>query len=412
MKTPLTSDVTPAGASIGRNSATVQAMQLVMRGKKLRLPKSRVANSAEINTIFELISIYRLSLIENYYRYASKQSDLTSQIIAILNRASTYKARTSFSDPDAMLPIIKSLEQIIKQSQKIFFVLPIGGGKLPNPLKTGDNFLPDLTEWIAYSMLSAIAEAIGKIYKPGATVVTIPDTPLHTGDLAFPEPDGYLHRNMLRQDLHSLDISKTVQVVETTNYLPIEWPSEVLLRMRNAYKRMKMDPDFATNVNEQVRSLIYGQNIRSTYWDYEHSVLVNAALAGFTDYMPDEVLRDASEIYNQTQRIAYHYVGVNHSLRTLDIPKRIVKELSGSNSYIRLSVHAKRSEPRPMLAQNNERARPGLIPLHSVPLQFYNKKGIYRIANIFEVEARVNNYRPVVEKQTNRILFYETMNTQ
>ena len=410
MNTSLTSSVTAAGASIGRQSATILAMEAVLQGRKLSLGKPRLLDADDVVAVRDQLLRYRDSLVGIYHRSATQQSDSPSRIIAILDRASTYKARTGFADRVAMLPLRERLGHIIERGHKLYLVLPMGGGKVPNPLKTGDSYLPDSSEWIALSMLSAIAEVIGEFHQPGASVVIIPDTPLHTGDLAFPEPEGFLHRRMLQRDLGALGLADHVHVVETTRYLPDEWPAEVERLGRNARVRMAADPEFAADVRAQVGALIYGQNIRSSFWSYEHSVLVNAALAGFSAHLPDDVLRDASDVYRQTERVGPHYVGVNHALRTLDIPGRVVHELSGERDYIRLTVHAKSGEPRPLLTQNSKRARPGLLPMHSVALQFHTGEGP-RVANIFEVEARVFGYRPVVESANDRLLFFEELET-
>jgi hypothetical protein len=76
----------------------------------------------------------------------------------------------------------------------------------------------------------------------------------------------------------------------------------------------------------------------------------------------------------------------------------ITLEEMGSPAHVRLTVHAKPGEPRPALAQSNEAARPFLLPMHSLPLRFLNKKG--------QAQAVVNAWRPVVN-QDRSLLYYE-----
>jgi hypothetical protein len=60
-----------------------------------------------------------------------------------------------------------------------------------------------------------------------------------------------------------------------------------------------------------------------------------------------------------------------------------------------------------MLAQSNELARPMLLPMHSLPLRFTDRKGRIRYSAVFQLEAVIYGFTAVKHPATNGLLYYE-----
>ena len=101
---------------------------------------------------------------------------------------------------------------------------------------------------------------------------------------------------------------------------------------------------------------------------------------------------DAEDLRRQVERATFHYIGVNHALRSLEVPQRIARQMFGVEATLRLTVHAKPGEPRPMLTPSNRLARPGLLPMHSVGVMARDGQDT-RLGSVFELEALMAGHR-------------------
>ena len=413
----LTSAVTRSGAALATISATFDAARRVLSGGDLAPVPARLAADAEIQRVRADIWQETAKDYRKYVRAAAPlaEADPVDAIIAILRKASTYRSRTRFDDAEAMSDLRRRLEHGLATEEPMIFVLPMGGGKVPNRMKTGRNYLPDVTEWMAWAKLAAMARAIETVHAPGVRVIVVPDAGLHTADLGFSAPEVKAHLDWARDDLEDFGLDRWIEIADTVAHLPPTWVDEVTARSAAAARRAKADPDFAASVEAQVASLIFSVNERVNDWSDEHAALVAAAMAkasadaGSDDHpdvdLPASARLDASTLMVRVRDAVFHYVGVNHALRSLDVPGRIVERLTGQSDFIRLTVHAKPGEARPLLTQSNAMARPGLLPMHGLGYRFLSK-GRPRYAGLFEVEARVAGRRPVTDA-VGRFLFYE-----
>jgi hypothetical protein len=405
MSAILTSSITAAGASIGTNSVILDARDLVLAGDTLPVAQKRRMSVAEADAFgIELQNLRRARAVM-YARKARQKGGPVDALFSVLYQASTYRSRTQFGDPSSMAKLSETLRLHVESGRVLHLALPLGGSKVANPAKVGSRFLPDASEWMALSLLAAMADALSQIHDPGAVIVLIPDALLHSDDLGMPTLEVLAHAHRIQLDLSLLGLADRVVVADTPAYLPENWIEEVDRLARTARARAGSDTPFAAAVNEQVRSLRFSLNQRVFAWPLEHAVLVNAALAGHSGGAPDDARLDAADLQRVAERIVYHYIGVNHALRTLDIPGRVVEALGGSRDHIRLTVHAKPGEPRPILADDGSRARPGLIPMHSVPLR-YQDNDRPRLATLFELEALMSGHTEVLDHD-GRFLYFE-----
>jgi len=404
--TLLTSAANKAGAAIGSVPELVQAYKLIADGNKLPDQRTRALAESEEAVVRGRLDRLRQATADKYIRAGQRASNISESIMAVLRSASTKKQTIRFEDPESMRVTYEAVSQFVQRGAPVNLVLPIGGGKAANPLKTGESYLPDLSEHTSAIMLAAIADAIREIYTPGAHVFMVPDAGLHSDDLGMSATEHALHLRRFAQDLVELGVDRQVSMVDTLALLPDQWADEVTVRSAATRGQVAVDPIMADSVNAQVRSLQYSLNLRIMGWSYEDVVQAMMALAVPTT--PD--LRTAAKeraltILQRTREVAARYVGTNHALRSLDLPSHVMAALTGDPSYVRLTVHAKPGEPRPSLFPSSSVARPGLLPMHGVGVWDWREDKV-RAGATFHLEARMRGHVAVQDKY-GRVLFYE-----
>lgn len=413
--TLLTSGATAQGAGIARSSALDAAMMRLRDGQPLPEPTPRMLDDAARRAVIEHIIADRQALTAWLVRRAGQAGGGVNGVLKILKDTSTFRARTRFDDEAAMAATVASIRAQLASGGPLVLALPLGGGKVGNPVKTGWRYLPDAAEWVAWSILGAIADAIAALHPPGARVLLIPDAPLHTADLGFAAADTRLHWQQAQEDLLELGVDHAVILPDVLAHLPAQWVAEVRRRADEARARRAEDAEFAASVAEQVRSLLFSVNLRAGAPSMTEAVMVNAVLAGHPLALPLPWDRHYPGVAEPWRTRAHalrelieanvaHYVAVNHALRTLALPARIAEAYTGSPLHVRLTVHAKAGEPQPNLVPPGSRARPGLLPMHGVGLR-YVENGKLRIATAFELEALMAGAEPVLDR-SGRFLFH------
>lgn len=400
----LSSNVTRSSASVGSSGSLQAALDRVLQGQSLCRPPVRIADPAEVDSIRADLLQEKERLVERSLRAAAHAPTPATRILAILRAGSMSRGLTGWDDPTRMAVPVERLERLVQRRATLPLALLLGGEKANNVLKTGDVILPDVTEWMAVIHLAAMAEAIGRTWDPGAVVLAIPDAPLHTADLAVPWSEAREHMNAMRRDLAWLGLTDLVAIPDTPSLLPATWSAEVMRQKDAVVDRMRTDPAYAASLEPQTRSLVYSVNTRSAPWSFGHTVQVYGSLSGLA--AGEEASRDAAHLVDWSRRITPHYVAVNHTIRLLDLAGRAAEQATGCTEHLRLSVHAKTGEPRPVLMPGNRFTRPGLLPMHGLGLRFH-AEGRARWSHIFELEARVSGYQPV-HATDGRFLFFET----
>ncbi len=403
MSQPLFSAVTSGGASLGTQSALVEARELVLAGQKLQLPPPRILSAEDLDRFEQDLQTQRKNLVAQHLKKAENQPSLAHSVLAIIKSAATNRGRSGFGDPAITAGLLNQIQEQLKSQATLILVLPMGGGKVANPIKTGSEYLPDASEWIAHIHLAALAQAIEQLYPPGAAVVTIPDAPLHATDIGFPMPELRAHDHTLRQDLFDLGIADHVAIAPTIDLLPAAWPHFARQKADQLTEQATHDPKFQASQAARVRSLQYSVNTAIFGWSYERSVLAASAVNGDPAQEPSP---DSRLLRSYTHSIVSTYDAVNAGIREMDLASRAARAHSGHSCHLRLTVHAKPGEPRPLLSQNGPRSRPALIPMHGQALR-YPFKGGMRFATIFDVEARIHGYVPVLHPTSGRFLFFE-----
>ena len=140
---------------------------------------------------------------------------------------------------------------------------------------------------------------------------------------------------------------------------------------------------------------------------YEDNVLVMGQLLGLVDEAPAHLRRLAVQHGERTAAVIPRYIAVNYALRSQDVAGRAARELTGHPDHLRLTVHAKAGEPRPMLHQSASLARPALLPMHGVARRLV-EKGKPRVVGLLDLEARLAALRPVLSPGIDRVLYYES----
>ncbi len=404
---PLNSAANQAGAAVGRSPDLLRAYELIQAGQPLPSIQERRISSAEETKVTEKLDILRSKTADKYARAGHRAEGTPHKLMAVLRASSIKKQDIGFSENEAMQGTFDALSKAVRREAPINLILPLGGGKVANPLKTGDAYLPDLSEHGAAMMLAAIADAIRELYAPGAHIFQLPDAGLHTEDLGMSATEHQLHLRKLQEDLRSLGINDQVSMVDTLANIPDEWVQEVQTQTHTTGELVAKDPVIAADIEGQVQSLRYSMNLRVLGWSYEDIVLAMAALE-FPDLpgLPSEAKERALTLLTRTREVALRYAGTNRALRSLDLPARVMQKLTGSPDYVRLTVHAKKGEPRPALVPSSGLARPGLLPMHGLGVLDWRDDKV-RLGAFFHLEARMRGFGEV-KNAAGRTLFYET----
>lgn len=403
--TQLHSAVNQEGAAIGAAKATSDATQLVLAGVSLPQPPTTVISTADRAALIDQLQHLRDDTAARYRRVVARtKGGRIERVMAVIRDASIRRSRTGFDDPVVMEKLRGQIAAALNDARALRFALPLGGGKAPNSLKTGDYYLPDLGEWVAAALMAAMAEVASEAAEVTGSLVIIPDAGLHTADIGMSAAEYRAHLAVLRDDLAWMGIADRIAAVDTLDHLPVSWADDVRRLASEAITRAATDTAAAEKISDQVASLRYSLNTRVLGWTDARAVLANRALVGDALDMPREAQRDAAEIEARTRAVVGHYIGVNHALRIHDVPARIMRDLYGHPEYVRLTVHAKAGEPRPGLVPSSSLSRPGLLPMHSVGV-WGEKDGEPRLATFFDIEARMAGASRVVDS-TGRFLFY------
>jgi hypothetical protein len=314
--------------------------------------------------------------------------------------------RSGFGDPAIEEQMRARMRPMIARQKPLALPLLMGGGKAANPLKVGPNYLPDLSEWVSWSLLEAIGIAITGIYPPGARVIPIPDAGLHSADLGMPIEETLTHAATAQRDLARLGITHVI-VPDVLPHLGSDWVEGVSLLMAEVRGRAATDSAFAMDIKNQIQSLVYSLNTRVMGRSFDELLPMYAAVAGYTEGVSEEAQRNARELVRRSEDIAFHYVGVNWAIRQLRLVERIVTALMGSPDHLRLSVHAKPGEPRPQLFTPSKHfpSLGGLLPMHAVGVRLTSGSKV-RYGAAFELAARLRGWTPVAEPETGRFLWF------
>lgn len=393
-----------AGAALGTTPDLSQGFEhLLLHG---RLPEiQRRTDPEALETIRAELGALRDQLAAHRLRAAEGAPDSAEALLAVIRKASIRKQRTQFEDDVAMAPVREVLAGIVATGAPLVLVLPIGGGKVAHPLKSGDVYLPDLAEWVAATHLGALAAALSELHRPGARVVMLPDAGLHSDDLVFSATEHRLHMRALHADLARLGIGRNVEIVDTLELLPEGWVDEVERRAADARLRLSGDAAFRAQVDAQVSSLRFSMNLRVLGWDAADAVRATTALTApnHPGLGPEDTAR-AQALLARTRAVAPRYVGTNHALRTMDLPRRAAEHVARTPLYVRLTVHAKPGEPRPELYPSSRLNRPGLLPIHGVGVREPGDKP--RVGAFFHLEARMRGFE-AVHGADGRFLYFE-----
>ena len=406
------SNVAREGAAIRTIRALVDERNNILDGRPSKNVPPRLAGAGELAALDASIKAEFEETMADYLRGYKNGMSPADAVLAIVRRGSVRPKVTGFDVDSAIEPLRQVIADKVRAGAPIPLFLPVGGDKAPAPLKTAHHYLPDTTEDILVAKLAAMSAAISSIHAPGAKVLVMPDAPLHSADLGFSFDRYGAHLRAIRSRIQALGLEKWVNFVDTTRYLPTGWHEEVFAHAATARARFSSgDELFRKSFEDQVASLVYSLNTRAYSWDFSTQVLVNSAIAGHTDGLDAHILESARHLLERTRLVTPHYIGVNAAIRSMGLAPAITLEELGSSAHVRLTVHAKPGEPRPALAQANEASRPFLLPMHSLPLRFLNKKGLARYASVFELEAVVNSWRPVL-RQDRSLVYYEPMESE
>lgn len=404
--TKLTSAANQAGAALASTPDLPLAFDRITRGEALPPMATRSLRPGEADRLKDDLRQLRTDMAQAYARAGHAAGGGADGMMAVLRRASLRKGRVRFDDAEAMAPAVAALEDAVRRGAPLQLVLPLGGGKAANPLKTGQAYLPDLSEHLAAVMLAAIADALTELHPAGAHVYMLPDAGLHSDDLGFPATEHRLHLRTLQADLQALGLAHRVSMIDTLEHLPTGYVEEVTLRAQDARTRAADDASFAAEVEAQVQSLRFSMNLRAEGLSDEAAVEVTMALANPEDpRLRPEARARAEALLARTRAVAPRYVGTNHALRSLELPRVVLTKLTGDGAHLRLTVHAKPGEPRPALVPSNALSRPGLLPMHGVGVRSVGSDKV-RMGAFFHLEARMRGFREVRD-EAGRVLFYE-----
>lgn len=386
------SAVTPAAAGIAKSTALLQATNAVLRGELLPEPRITKLSKFDMHLFREQLSKLRGKHATVWSR--NLKGTTAERAVHVLRRASTYRGRTGFSDARTFREMVARFDALLASNSPIVLALPLGGGKAPNATKTGSNYLPDASEWTAWTMLAALADALVMTTGRAVHVMTVPDAGLHTADLGFPGVEYAAHVRQAVADLEWLGI-QNVTVPDTLAHLPQRWSEEVAARASAATAKLLSDEPARQAFESQLSALLFIRNLRVAGWDLQRQILVTSALGAAETGLPNDVLADAESIRSTTRLHTPHYIGVNHALRTLQVPQQMAKILHGSEAMLRLTVHAKPGEARPNLVPDGKLSRPGLLPMHGVGV-VDRSQARWEFGTEFELEAVMAAQRKLV----------------
>ncbi|MEL6429678.1 MAG: hypothetical protein AAFR54_10910 [Planctomycetota bacterium] len=402
----LSSAVTASSATVTRHPAFAELWARAQQGDSIALAPARTASAFELELVRTELAAARGDLVDKHVRAAERRGGTEERIEAVLRSGAMSRERTGFDRPADMRDLRERLAGLVQRGERIPLALLLGGSKAPNVLKTGRRFRPDASEWLAMTVLAAQAEAIGRVYVPGALVLSIPDAGLHTGDLGFPFHETAAHVTDLQNDLTWLGIDELVAVPDTLQHLPREWSDEVYAEAERVAEDMIADEALARDVDAQVRSLLFSINTRNAPWSFARALDVFHAAAGSGEGASLEARLDAVLLHQRAVQQGPFYVATNRLIRRLGLVDRVVEAHTGAPEHLRLSVHSKPGEPRPLLSMPNRHARMALLPMHGLGFRERDRDAA-RYATVFELEARTAGLRAVVSSRDGRFLFYE-----
>jgi len=395
------SAVTSGAASIATSKALHNAAESLLRGGSLPEVNNVVLSSFEMHRLREELFALRADYANRFAR--NLKGDSLDQAVDILRRASTFRSRTRFDDPLVRSQIRNRLDKLQMSGKTVVLALPLGGGKAPNSTKTGMNYLPDVSEWTSWSLLAALCDALATVLDRNIVVMTVPDAGLHTDDLGFPAVEYLAHIRQAAKDLQWLGIQNVV-VPDTLQFLPLDWASEVARRTADAIEIFKSDSTARLTADAQSNALYYILNMRVAGWTLPQQTLVTAGIANERLLLPTEVKNDVELVRRTIAQRVGHYIGVNHSLRTKNIPQQMALKMFGVDEVLRLTVHAKPGEPRPNLAPDGHMARPALLPMHGVGL-IDRTAPRWSFATEFELESCMDGNSRLVDSNGRFIAF-------
>lgn len=338
------------------------AKDLLTQDQILPKPEVHLVNDMWVDQLKGALAEATSKRVASAIRAAEKQDKLTDAIITVLKKFALSPAQSGLRDPYQVSLLEENLTSLISTGAPLVMALPMGGGKVASTPKAGEHILPDISEWQAWSTLGGIAEAISYFYKPGAQMVAIPDAALHTADLGFPIENVIQHGRQAEQDLKDLGLNQKLLIPNILDHLPHNWAPT----LESVLETLSFD----SHDRKLVESLQFSINTRVAGLDFGREVLLIAALAGNLSGIPSSLRNEANQFYQRAEMVARHYSSVNLAIRHTNLIGHVVKETTGADDFLRLSVHAKANpipEIRPALFKTNSLVEhASLLPMHGV----------------------------------------------
>ncbi|QDV53507.1 Pyoverdine/dityrosine biosynthesis protein [Gimesia fumaroli] len=392
------SNVTKAG-SLGGASEIEEAFT------KVELPCNIAhANNREFDTLLSAMYQEKQSLVNKYERVIKTSQDQAEAVFNILKKACMSVKLTGIGNPEAESQIYEKIKSLTKKQVPLIMALPMGGGKVAVELKTGNGYLPDTAEWEAWNHLAAIAEAISTFYRPGAKIVVVGDAMLHTADLGMNATEAAQHLNTAQQDLKMLNIADFIKLPDPLKSLPDNWSKTIADQRRKIIQKTHNDAAFTNQQREQTESLVYSLNTRVYELKRSDYIRMFAALKGSVKGISAEHRLLAANHYQRSEQVTANYTAVNYAIRATGLISRVVKDTTGAEDSLRLSVHAKPLEFRPLLFESGRLVRnAGLLPMHGTGV-VGEYKGKLHFGIDFDIALRIRGFAKVY--YDGRPLFY------
>jgi hypothetical protein len=314
---------------------------------------------------------------------------IDENLTAILKAASISTGQTRFNGADVQAGIQHKFSAM-RAAGQITLASITGGCKVANPLKTGQGLTPDLADWMALNTLQSVADAMMEIAGVQVTFVQLADGPLHTADASLDSHQAELFLQMLRDDAEKLLGIKNVRVASPSPHLDYDYYRAKPAEVKRVRLLAKSNPEIAQQIVAQADSLVSSLNLHARGWTYGHTIRVFGALAGLQ--AEGEASADAEVLHRSAIEVAIGYSAVNEVLRNVGLVARCVKAVTGSDLFLRTSVHAKPGEARLALAPSNSLCRPYLLPMHSTGRLDIGSDGQLRYGAIFDLEGRFHGY--------------------
>lgn len=394
-----------AGGSIGSNEDVQTAVRMILDGKALARQAPRAVDDQLAARLREDLRAVAETARREYLKAAARAAELPDKLLAVIKKASISVDRSGFNDPAVYGQMREEVAAMVSAGQPLVMGLLFGGGKMANPLKSGGVALPDLAEWHALTLLSALPRAVADLHPPGAHVIASPDALLHAADLGLLVHGAQRHWRQLQTDLWWLGIADVVHVPDVLEFLPDEWDAMVARNAQEANERWRRDHGFALEVLQQAQSLQYSLNSEVLGLGYERLTLGYGAIPGPLPGMPAAADRLAADFIRRAHAVVPHYIGVNWAIRQAGLIGRMAEGLFDSPSHLRLSGHAKPGNPRPALFRKN-RLVPSLelFPMHALGV-WQDAQGQSKFGLAFDLSARVRGWRPLIWR--GRMIGYE-----